>query len=1201
MRRTLLPVLWVCCGAFLHSTALADDWRGWRRDPGRTARATGTSDVHKPAVRWRHYVGGSLSAPQYLVADVTGDSKNEVLYISGGKVVAKRADDTLLWETAPLAIYGLKDLYDLDGDGNTELLCLGRGGKIYILAPKTGKLLWEMADSAHSHLGAVLVADLDGDKRPDVYVAEATCGSSKTTVFQSDAYSFAKGYAATVKPIWVSPYKPHRSYMCGVNDVVADVDNDGKLEIVAQDTAAVHVYNGQDGTHKYATTAVGSIPYGTATTAVLDTDGKAPPEVVFFTNQNYGATINSRRVWVMGFDPKQKKLVTRWQYSVSDVAKDRHRYVNNSAVDLDGDGKAELVSSFYDAAKKSWTTRVFDASANGAAKVLATIPNEYLHGLADADSDGKVEILSWSASGSQQRVRGFSGGKLAGQFTALPGLAPANMLNRGRWSRQSGAYNALAWDADGDGKKELLGVYDTGKVHELRAYGLHLGQTPPKLVASYALDPDVGFKAFQPAADVGATGPQLLVPRSDGYLVVLGSGLLPTNEKKVGEFKKRGMRIGGFKDASPVVADLDGDGKRDVIARDSRGKLLRLDPAGASLVVGPKVVWELSASTVPALVDLTGDKKLEVVVGLGTAVRAHKADATLLWSRAVTGAPRGSLVWGDLDGDKAPDLAYGAFNSSGGTEHFNALSGKTGKKLWSADYSLLTAGCGFGYPTLADLTGDKVPDVLSTPTSAVVALNGKDGALLAKVANSSCSAGYPMVFDIDGDGQQELVATGIAVGMRAFEPSYVGGKLTLGTKWTAAGQWFTRVFSTVVTCKGKGAVVVGASYNTSELQVRAASTGTVTKTVALVEGYSFISEAQAKKANRRPGYLGHASAHQDLAGDGQPRVVIGSTDGYLYCVKPCDGAKLDWALDLRAPVSDAIFADTDGDGKDEVLVASEDGFLYALGREHLPAPKYVYENNGKGIATSAGLDIDELETGDTLWANWAKVSGADAYEYAVLTAGGTFVTNPKFVSAGDKTQVKASGLKLKLGQRYFFAVRAHNKKSGKSSGETISDGVLVVDKAAPVITLSASPNPFAPPKDATCTINASFADGHALASYQLVIEDKNGKTIRDWGSQKISSTSASTTVGWDGKDSAGKAVLPGTYTVKATAADTRSHVSNKTVALVVEEAAQQGDGGGPGGGGITQEGCSCEAGGMAGSGWGLLLVVGLLWRRRGLG
>lgn len=327
-------------------------------------------------------------------------------------------------------------------------------------------------------------------------------------------------------------------------------------------------------------------------------------------------------------------------------------------------------------------------------------------------------------------------------------------------------------------------------------------------------------------------------------------------------------------------------------------------------------------------------------------------------------------------------------------------------------------------------------------------------------------------------------------------------------------------------------------------------------------------------------------------------MLVGSTDGYLYCVKPCDGGKLDWAMNQRAPVSDAIFADTDGDGKDEVLVASEDGFLYALGREHLPAPKYVYENDGVTLATSAGTDLDELETADTLWANWAKVPGADAYEYAVITGGGTFITNPKFISSGDKTQVKASGLKLELGQRYFFAVRALNKTSGKSSGETISDGVKVVDKTGPAVTLSVTPNPFDPGTHSACSITASFVDAHKLASYHLWIEDKNGKTVRDWGVQKIKTAKASSTVSWDGKDSAGQAAPWGTYKVRAKGTDTIPRTSEKTVDLVLQQAKTSGDGG-AGQEGMIQEGCSCEVGGGGRGGWSLLVLVFLL-RRRGL-
>src|SRR5690242_17372308 len=77
--------------------ALAD-WPMARHDAKRTSVATGTSDITKPVPYWKRYLGGSIGAQGMLVADVNGNGSQEVVYVTGGRVVAKLADDTVVWE-----------------------------------------------------------------------------------------------------------------------------------------------------------------------------------------------------------------------------------------------------------------------------------------------------------------------------------------------------------------------------------------------------------------------------------------------------------------------------------------------------------------------------------------------------------------------------------------------------------------------------------------------------------------------------------------------------------------------------------------------------------------------------------------------------------------------------------------------------------------------------------------------------------------------------------------------------------------------------------------------------------------------------------------------------------------------------------------------------------------------------------------------
>src|SRR5262249_40741295 len=79
---------------------------------------------------------------------------------------------------------------------------------------------------------------------------------------------------------------------------------------------------------------------------------------------------------------------------------------------------------------------------------------------------------------------------------------------------------------------------------------------------------------------------------------------------------------------------------------------------------------------------------------------------------------------------------------------------------------------------------------------------------------------------------------------------------------------------------------------------------------------------------------------------------------------------------------------------------------------------------------------------DTLAASWAPVTGADGYQVAALTEGGTFVTQPDWVTIDNTTNTAVANLSLTPGKKYFFSVRAISKTKGSSAAAT-SNGVIV--------------------------------------------------------------------------------------------------------------------------------------------------------------
>jgi outer membrane protein assembly factor BamB len=138
-------------------------------------------------------------------------------------------------------------------------------------------------------------------------------------------------------------------------------------------------------------------------------------------------------------------------------------------------------------------------------------------------------------------------------------------------------------------------------------------------------------------------------------------------------------------DAGVALVDLNGKGKLNVIAADSStGTLFCLDHEG-------KVVWrhKLPACTdsPPAVADLDGDGKAEIVVGTwivdkekrGRVFAIEAGGQQVKWSAAVPGYIQSEPVLVDLNGDNALDVLVTTWRGDKGVW---AFEGKTGAKLW---------------------------------------------------------------------------------------------------------------------------------------------------------------------------------------------------------------------------------------------------------------------------------------------------------------------------------------------------------------------------------------------------------------------------------------------------------------------------------------------------------------------------------------
>ena len=138
--RCLAPAAALALAALALTTdARAEDWPVFRHDARRTGAAAATVPIDRPAVRFQTYLGGALSARDFVDLDTDGDGQVEIVYVSGGRVVAKRGDNLAVWESEILPVDELVGVVDFDEDGREELLLIrNRPAALRIVSGRDG-------------------------------------------------------------------------------------------------------------------------------------------------------------------------------------------------------------------------------------------------------------------------------------------------------------------------------------------------------------------------------------------------------------------------------------------------------------------------------------------------------------------------------------------------------------------------------------------------------------------------------------------------------------------------------------------------------------------------------------------------------------------------------------------------------------------------------------------------------------------------------------------------------------------------------------------------------------------------------------------------------------------------------------------------------------------------------------------------------
>ncbi len=393
--------------------------------------ADSTSDILHPAVYWKAYVGGNLAPTAFLAGDVNSDGSSDLVYASGGAVIAKGAGGQLLWQTPPRNYQSLYAIDDFDGDGHPDVLTAA-SSQAFLLSGKDGSLEWSESAADLGTLGALRVADLNGDGRPDIVAEDCHCCAIKGGAF-GYAYTFSRSGGNVVgTSLWTFP-SPDDLYSCGVPTVIFDGDGDGRVELAHATSTAVLVI-GSDGqllVDANHSPALGAQLY-LSDCLPVDVDGVPGDELVCFQADVQAQVPTPRQVFVLHYDSTTSpaSLVLLWQNTtLADAVGGDLDFEPSAVVDLDGNGTKEVVVSGM-TSKGVWTTYVFDAKTG---TTLATVPNVRTAGTAPMLAAGRSYLLDHGrperdfvglrSHAERPTLRGVDGAEPAHDDPGGPGIA----------------------------------------------------------------------------------------------------------------------------------------------------------------------------------------------------------------------------------------------------------------------------------------------------------------------------------------------------------------------------------------------------------------------------------------------------------------------------------------------------------------------------------------------------------------------------------------------------------------------------------------------------------------------------------------------------------------------------------------------------------------------------------------------------------
>ena len=292
-------------------------------------------------------------------------------------------------------------------------------------------------------------------------------------------------------------------------------------------------------------------------------------------------------------------------------------------------------------------------------------------------------------------------------------------------------------DLDDDGLKEVIFATRTGRVCALKSgkvmwfYDASEAMTETeKLFSGEALNSIQGSPAV---ADINGDGrPEIIIGCETGLLYVLSS-----SGKPIWRF-----RAGAPIRTTPLVYDIDRDGRNEIVFGTSGGSVYALDSQG-------KVLWGVKADSPGESSCVVIDKKsVQEIFGSNSGRVYSVSNGKLAWSFKANDKVIAAPVAGNIYGNAETFIVFGSFD-----KNLYVLD-EGGRLCWS--YS--TEGKIASEALLADINGDGKLEIIFGSCDDSVYVLSAEGRKLWSYETDFWVAAQSKAVDINQDGKMEVIA-----------------------------------------------------------------------------------------------------------------------------------------------------------------------------------------------------------------------------------------------------------------------------------------------------------------------------------------------------------------------------------------------------------------------------------------------------------